>query len=153
MNLSADSTYGSIAELGFFDKDGQLLIGEPIANREASLDTIPLAFDNKWLTNFEVDWNPNGNWVGMDFHKPQAVASVRIIPRSDDNDIHPGQKYELKYLSSRGIWKTLGRKTATGNVLEYDNVPASCLLWLRNHTSGTEERPFIYNGPQDIVWW
>lgn len=151
--LSADSTYGSIAELGFFDKDGQLLTGEPIANREASPDTIPLAFDNKWLTNFEVNWNPNGNWVGMNFHKPQAVASVRLIPRSDDNDIHPGQKYELKYLSPRGIWKTLGRKTATDNVLEYDNVPVNCLLWLKNHTCGTEERPFIYNGYNDIVWW
>ena len=151
--LSADSTYGSIAELGFFDKDGQMLSGKPIANIEAGADTIPLAFDNDWLTNFEVDQNPNGNWVGMAFSAPQAVASVRVIPRSDDNDIHPGQKYELRYLSSRGIWKSLGRKTAASNELIYDNVPVSCLLWLKNHTCGTEERPFLYNEYKIIEWW
>lgn len=151
--LSVDSTYGSIAELGFFDKDGQMLSGKPIANVEASPDTIPLAFDNDWLTNFEVAQNPNGNWVGMAFNAPQAVASVRVIPRSDDNDIHPGQKYELRYLSSRGIWKSLGRKTAVGNELMYDNVPVKSLLWLKNHTCGTEERPFVCNGNNDIEWW
>ena len=151
--MSADSTYGSIAELGFFDKDGQMLTGTPIANIEATPDTVLLPFDNDWLTNFEVGLNPNGNWVGMDFKTPKAVASVRIIPRSDDNDIHPGQKYELRYLSSRGIWKSLGRRTAVDNVLQYDNVPVNCLLWLKNHSGGKEERPFIYHGPEDIEWW
>ena len=151
--MSPDSTYGSIAELGFFDKDGQILTGKPIANAEANPDTIPLAFDNGWLTNFEVSLNPSGNWVGMDFKTPKSVASFRIIPRSDDNDIHPGQKYELRYLSPRGIWKSLGRKTAVDNVLQYDNVPVNCLLWLKNHSGGTEERPFIYHSNGDIEWW
>lgn len=151
--MSADSTFGSIAELAFFDKDGKTLSGTPIANPEATADTTLLPFDNDWLTNFEVGLNPNGNWVGMEFKAPQSVASVRIIPRSDDNDIHPGQKYELRYLSPRGIWKSLGRKTAVDNVLQYENVPVNCLLWLKNHTGGKEERPFIYHSPDDIVWW
>ncbi len=148
-----DSTYGSIAELGFFDKDGQILSGKPIANIEAGPNTILLAFDNDWLTNFEVAQNPNGNWVGIAFNAPQAVVSVRVIPRSDDSDIHPGQKHELRYLSSRGIWKSLGRKTAVGNKLIYDNVPVKCLLWLKNHTCGTEKRPLFYNDYKMIEWW
>lgn len=151
--LSADGTCGSVAEVGFFDKEGNRLEGRPIANAQAARDTIPLAFDNKWLTNFEVALNPNGNWVGMEFKTPQAVSSVRLIPRSDDNDIHPGQRYELRYMSSNGRWKSLGRKTAAGNELVYDNVPINCLLWLKNHTGGKEERPFIYRGRDDIEWW
>ena len=142
-----------MAEVGFFDKEGNRLEGRPIANAQADRDTIPLAFDNKWLTNFEVALNPNGNWVGMEFRTPQAVSSVRLIPRSDDNDIHPGQRYELRYMSSNGRWKSLGRKTAADNELVYDNVPINCLLWLKNHTGGKEERPFIYRGRDDIEWW
>ena len=150
--LSADSTYGSVAEVEYFDRDGNILEGRPLACRAASADTIGLAQDGKWLTNFETG-QPNGNWVGQDLGTARSVQAVRVIPRSDDNDIHPGHKYELRYMNSNGRWKSLGRKTATDNVLEYDNVPVKCLLWLRNLTTGSEERAFIYNGPDDIVWW
>lgn len=150
--LSADNTYGSIAELTFFDKDGNIIEGKAIANVEANPDTIPFAFDGKWLTNFETG-QPDGNWVGLDFGTAKSVSSVRIIPRSDDNDIHPGHKYELRYMNANGRWKSLGRQTADDNVLKYDNVPVNCLLWLHNLTTGKEERPFIYKGYNDIEWW
>ena len=150
--LSADSTYGSVAEVEYFDCDGNMLEGKPLACKAASADSIGLAQDGKWLTNFETG-QPNGNWVGQDLGTAKSVASVRVIPRSDDNDIHPGQRYELRYMGSNGMWKTLGRKTATDNMLEYDNVPINCLLWLKNHTCGQEERPFIYSRSKDLQWW
>ena len=85
--LSADGTYGSVAEVAFFDQNGEKLTGRGIANAEADKEAIARAFDDDWLTNFETD-QPDGNWVGMDLNTPKTVSSVRIVPRSDDNDIH-----------------------------------------------------------------
>lgn len=150
--MSPNGSYGSIAEVAFFDEDGYKIDGRAIANSEANEDTINLAYDGNWLTNFETS-NPDGNWVGMDFSVCRRVSSIRIIPRSDDNDIHPGQEYELCYLDSKSRWKSLGKKIADDNSLKYDNVPCGGLLWLINHTCGFDERPFIYNINGDIEWW
>ena len=149
--LSPDGSWGSVAELAFFGENGEKLEGHGIANIEAGQDAIDRAFDDNWLTNFEIN-QPDGNWVGMDFNTPRKVESVRIIPRSDDNDIHPGQEYELCYLNSKGRWRSLGKKIAEGNTLQYDSVPNS-LLWLINHSNGLDERPFIVNMDGSIEWW
>lgn len=150
--LSADESYGSIAELAFFGQDGEPLRGRGISNAEAGKDVVDMAFDGNWLTNFETD-SPDGNWVGMDLGTPTEVSSVRIVPRSDDNDIHPGQEYELCYLDSRGRWKSFAKKTAVGNSLSFVGVPKRCFLWLINHTEGTDERPFLINEDGTVEWW
>lgn len=150
--LSPNGSWGSVAEVAFFNEDGDKITGRGIANDKAGQDAIDRAFDNNWLTNFEID-QPDCNWVGMDFNTEVKVASVRIVPRSDDNDIHPGQDYELCYLNSRGRWKSLGRMTATDNSLQFDSVPANCLLWLINHTCGVDERPFLLDSDNNIQWW
>lgn len=150
--MSPDGSWGSVAEVAFFDENGEKMTGRGIANAEAGEDAIERAYDDNWLTNFEIN-QENGNWVGMDFGTPKRVASVRIIPRSDDNDIHPGQEYELCYLNSRSKWKSLGSKVAVDNYLEFDSVPNNALLWLINHTGGVDERPFFYNEDGVIEWW
>ena len=150
--LSLDGSYGSVAEVAFFDQDGEELTGRGIANPEADKETIARAFDGDWLTNFETD-QPDGNWIGLDLYTPQTVSSVRIVPRSDDNDVHPGQEYELRYLNARGRWKSLGKRIAEENYLEYDSVPGKCLLWLLNHTCGSDERPFVYDENNALQWW
>lgn len=150
--MSPEGSWGSVAEVAFFDEAGNIMEGLGIANPEAGPDAIERAFDGNWLTNFEIN-QADGNWVGMDFHTPRQVASVRIIPRSDDNDIHPGQEYELCYLNERSRWKSLGRQIATDNSLQFDSVPANCLLWLINHTCGMDERPFIFTDSHNIQWW
>lgn len=88
----------------------------------------------------------------MDFGKPSCVKYVRVIPRSDDNDVHPGQEYELCYLNSKSRWKSLGRKVADDDYLQFDGVPDNCLLWLINHTCGLDERPFIYYDSDSVEW-
>lgn len=149
--LAADGTYGSIAELAFFDESGERLVGTPAACTSASQDAIARAYDNDWLSNFETD-NPDGNWIGMDMGRNVSVASVRIIPRSDDNDVCPGNEYELLYFDG-DKWKSCGYRKADDNMLHYDNIPRQCLLWLRNHTRGWAERPFLIDGNGDIIWW
>jgi hypothetical protein len=164
--LGADGTFGSIAELAFF-ADTARLKGQSIACPFAEKEVIDKAFDNNWLTNFETSagdhdkWltetdadatgHSNGAWVGMDFGRTQKVDFVRVVPRSDDNDIHPGDEYELKYWNNRE-WISLGKKKAEGNVLHYDNVPKNALLWVKDYTQGWDERPFLYNEGKPI-WW
>ncbi len=149
--LSAGGTYGSIAELKFFDETGSSITGTPIACDSAKADAIASAFDDNLLSNFETE-QPDGNWVGMDMKRAVRISAVSISPRSDDNDICPGCEYELFCWDGKR-WKSLGYRKPEGNTLYYDNLPCNCLLWLRNYTRGTNERPFIINQNREIVWW
>lgn len=148
--LSPDGSYGSIAELSFFSPDSAMLRGTPICQDGTNTDNARKAFDGNWLTNYETE-RSDGNWVGADMGQSQAVGFVRIVPRSDDNDIHPGDEYELKYWDGY-FWITHDIRTATDNVLHYDGVPDGALMWLHDLTRGWDERPFrIKNGK--VEWW
>lgn len=84
--------------------------------------------------------------------KPVDVPYVSVSPRSDDNDICPGNEYELFYFNGR-YWLSLGARRAEGNSLHYDNIPLNTLLWMRNYTRGKNERPFIIRETGEIEWW
>lgn len=148
--LGADGSHGSIAELQFFDVD-TIATGTPIGCKSASKESIEKAFDGNYLTNYETEDNPDGSWVGMDFGTKKQIRNVRIIPRSDDNDIHVGDVYELLYYNGTQ-WVSLGKKTATSNVLHYDDVPSHALYWVKDHTQGWDERPFIIRDKEQIEW-
>ena len=151
--LSPKGSYGSIAELGFFQSNGgsdTLLSGNPVSSLGSDNDAVQKAFDGDWLSTFEAG-EPDGAWVGMDFGQPVQVNKVRIVPRNDDNYIRPGDEYELKYWDTTG-WVSLGRQVATDNDQGYSNVPVGALLWIENHTRGMDERAFLYkNNRQE--WW
>lgn len=149
--LSPEKSYGNIAELCFFDAEGTLISGTPISNID-NRDIINRAFDNDWLTNFDVD-NADGNWVGMDMGKGVSVASVRIVPRSDDNDIHPGDTYELRYWNDNNTWTSCGIKEADSNVLHYDSIPQGALMWIIDYTRGMDERAFLIDEEGNVEWW
>lgn len=63
---------------------------------------IVRAYDNDWLSNFETGQSDD-NWIGMDMETLESVAYVRIVPRSDDNDIHPGDEYDLRYWNANNF--------------------------------------------------
>ena len=149
--MTPDGSWGSISELSFYDSDGKRLDRKGIANPEAGQDAIDRAYDRNLLSNFEIN-QPNGNWVGMDMGKPIDVKYASVSPRSDDNDVCPGNEYELFYFDGQN-WRSLGYERAEGNSLLYDNIPLNTLLWLRNYTRGNNERPFILKENGDIEWW
>ena len=149
--FSPDGSWGSISELSFYDENGNRLAGKGIANPEAGYDAIERAFDGNLLSNFEIN-QPNGNWVGMDMGKPVTVKGFSVSPRSDDNDVCPGNEYEL-FCFNGTDWISLGYRLAESNALHYDNIPLNTLLWLRNYTRGNNERPFIVRENGDIEWW
>ena len=148
--LSPDGSYGSIAELRFFDRDSTMMEGTPIAKEGTKADIVFKAFDDDWLSNFETE-QPDGNWVGMDFGKPVEIQFVRVVPRSDENDIRPGDEYELKFWDGH-FWVTHDIRTADDNVLHYDNVPRGALIWLHNRTRGWDERVFRFKDG-NLEWW
>lgn len=148
--LSPDGSYGSIAELKFYDADTAEILGTPIANKAADSTAIRKAFDGNYLSNFETE-NPDGNWVGIKTSKPQKPSFVRIVPRSDDNDIRPGDTYELLYYNGKQ-WVSLGKQMPKTNVLHYDNVPSNTLYWVKDHTRGWDERPFLLREGDKVEW-
>jgi hypothetical protein len=149
--VSPDGSWGSISEVSFHDAQGNKISGRGIANPEAGQDAIDRAYDGDLLSNFEIN-QPNGNWVGMDMGKPVDVSYVSVSPRSDDNDVCPGNAYELFFFNGQK-WISLGANIAEGNSLHYDKIPLNTLLWLRNYTRGTNERPFIIKNDGNIEWW
>lgn len=103
--------------------------------------------DGKWETCYVSP--KNEALAKIMFDKP--VHNLFLIPRTDDNYIHPGDTYELFYHAGFDGWKSLGRKTAESSSINY-KVPLNTVLWLKNHTRGREERPFTIQGDWQ-VWW
>lgn len=142
-----------VAELAFYaekeDKEkipAVVIDGCPSVNEEPQY-TMDKAGDDDWLSFF---WgaDPNGT-VTFDLGSPHRIGKVLFVPRNDDNFVKPGDVYELFYHAGVDGWKSLGRKTAGGYQLLYDNIPAGALLWLKNHTGGKEEQVFyMENGKQ-----
>ena len=125
----------SLAELYFFDHQGELIKGEADSVFQAIFDGDPLTNIYQRKKSFIVD-----------FSKPVNLSKIICLPRSDGNGIYPNNEYELFYHDLKG-WKSLGRKTASEFQIEYDNVPQGALYWLHNHTTGIEERIFtVSNG-------
>ncbi len=143
--LSADGTYGSIAELAFF-ADSMQVKGNPICRAG---DPAP-AFDGDYLTNYETG-DANGNWVGMDMNKPVTITHARIIPRGDDNYVRVGDMYEFLYWDN-SKWVSLGTTMAEDNKLIYDSIPRGALMWLRDLTRGMDER-LIRKDDNIVEWW
>jgi hypothetical protein len=149
--MSPNGSYGSIAELAFFTADTVRINGSPISSTNDA-GAIARAFDNDWLSNFETG-QADGNWIGMDMGSPKTAAYVRIVPRGDDNDIHPGDVYEMRYWNADNEWTSCGTQTAEGNTLHYDNIPKGALMWVSNYTRGMDERPFLIDDDGNVVWW
>lgn len=139
-----------LGELKAYDDTGSQIGGHPIAPPViAEEDDLKNIYDGDPLTYFAIDGGLD-LWTGIEFNRQARVAQIEFCPRNDDNQVSPGDEYELFYWDNE--WRSLGRKTATDFRIEYDNVPVGALLWLRDLTRGREERPFTYEN-QNQIWW
>jgi hypothetical protein len=143
--LSGDNGNCNMAEVQVITENGRQLKGKVIGTTGSYLDKPnnrrEAVFDGDPLTFFDAN-EFDGAWAGLDLGEPKAIKKINYVFRNDDNNIRLGDEYELLYWDDR--WHSLGKWVAEKGVLEYKNVPVGVLLWLRNHTRGREERPFIY---------
>ena len=132
-----------VAELLIKDENGERLKGDVKGNE----CIYPLnLFDDNPLSNTKIVGD-----LDIDFGKPVAIERVVVIPRGDGNGIYPKYQYELFYQDKDG-WVSLGRKTATDVYLEYENVPSGALYWLKNRSTGVEERVFTFENGMVRFW-
>lgn len=138
-----------LGELEFYGPEGSHpLQGNPIGN----IPDPQWAFDgfpgrSLRQDSLKIDFA----WVGLDLGKNSSINRIRYLPADDVNSIEPGKTYELFYWD--GYWVSAGRQQAFGTVLEYHNIPAGALFWLRcMDCDRTEERPFTYEEGEQ-VWW
>jgi hypothetical protein len=101
-----------------------------------------LAFDGNRLTyTFQKT-------LTIDFGKPERIDRLRILPRNADNGITIGDRYQLFYWDNE--WRSCGEKIATYNFVQFENIPAGTIYWLRNLTKGQEEQPFFYQNDKQV---
>ena len=152
--LSAQTgAFNNMAEVEFYS-DGIKLTGEVIGTDSSAMafpnDTKYAVFDGDPLTFFDALY-PNIAWAGLRLEKPCRIDAIRYLFRNDDNGVRKGDGYELLY-SKKGEWLSFGKQVADTSLLFYGNVPSNTLYWLRNHTRGREERPFIYEDGKQVFY-
>lgn len=125
----------NIAELHFTGPQGEIegKVLTPCLPGQASYLN-----DGDPLTYFESQ-----EILEIDFGSPQNITEISFLPPNDGNGIYPGHIYELFYFDEDG-WQSLGKKEGNNSYLEYDHIPSEALYWLRDLTTGIEERIFTY---------
>ena len=154
--VSPKDGLGNMAEIEFYRRNGKRVIGRVIGTdgSYSVYDTTTnkyAVFDSNPLTYYDMPRSVIHPWTGMDLGKPEDISEIRFLPRNDDNNVRPGDEYELVYWIKDG-WRSLGRKIAEGNTLSFENVPSNSLLLLHDLTRGKEERPFTM---ENMIqrWW
>ena len=142
--IKGSRDYAYLAHLSFYDKDGQKIEGKAIGPDSTAFQEIS--------SDDPVRFGTIRQWMGLDFEKPVCLSRIRYLPRNDANGIFPGNEYELFYYDFPGGWKSLGIQNPIKDELDYTDVPSNALLWLRNLTTGQEERIFTYRNGRIIFW-
>lgn len=128
-----------LGELYFINAKNEILQGQTDSLKCTAIDGNP-------LTNFHLH-----EYLTIHFDSAVNVNKLVCLPRNDGNGIYPGNVYELFYFEQDG-WQSLGVQEGYKFYLEYENVPGNALYWLRNLTTGVEERIFTCTDNQVIFW-
>ncbi|MDE6452493.1 MAG: transglutaminase domain-containing protein, partial [Odoribacter sp.] len=139
--------YHQMAEIGFYDIRKNEMTGKVLLPPEEFIKKYPeRLFDHNPLTYALI-----APYIGVDFGKPVTLSEIRYSPRNDDNDVVPGQVYELKYHNGHR-WISRGQQTARYSYIDFENAPTHALSWLQNLTTGREERFFTYENGKQRFW-
>jgi hypothetical protein len=139
---SADH-YCNVSEISFYDIFSKELKGEHIGlpgSHNNLGDTGDKAFDGDISTFYDADGSGE-SWTGLDFGEERKVAFIQYSPRLSGIGIYKGHKYEL-FCWAGNAWKSTGKKTATGQTIEF-NAPRGALLYLSNNTLKRRGRIFF----------
>ena len=105
-------------------------------------------YDSDPLTYYSAK---GSNYCGcVDFGRPVHIDRIEYILRGDGNAIMPGDTYEVSWWHD-GKWELLDRQKATDIWLDVKDVPSGALYYVKDVTSGRENRIFTFDGEQ-ILW-
>jgi len=149
--VSPDKGYCNVAEVVFLNQGKELQYKQIISNGDSAKEHYAQqAFDRDALTFYESK-AATGGWVGVDMGKPVCIDQITYLPRNDDNNVSPGQIYQLDYYDN-GKNKPIGTVTATSYSVTFRDVPTNALYILHDLTRGQEERIFTYDNGETI-WY
>lgn len=141
----------NISEIHFLDGNKNIPIVHVISGSSGGNGTqAKNVFDNDEQTYY-VSKNSQDAWIGADLGKPTSVNKIVFLSRNDDNDIIPGQTYQLCYFD-KGREKNVDIQTANLSTLSFSNVPTNTIYILHNLDKGEEERIFTYSN-YHISWF
>lgn len=112
--------------------------GKRIIPPESSIIGKREAFDNNPISYIFSD---NTCKLTIDLGYPQILSKIECLLQNDGNSVWPGHCYELFYHNGNK-WVSLGIKEAQDRWIEFENIPGNALLWLRDLTTGRQERIF-----------
>lgn len=147
--MGTSESYCDVADISFFCENGSSIEYSRILGT-AGFDVFhpcTNAFDGSSQTSFSGSV-PNESWCGIELKESCSIGSIAYTPRNRDNFINEGDVYELFYYDRE--WKSLGLQSAESDILLYENVPLSCLLLLKNHSGGVQERFFTFEGGKQV---
>jgi hypothetical protein len=143
--VSPQNSYGNVAEIAFYNAEGEKLSGAPFNSLwNPHTDTSKICervFDGDIFTFYDSE--KNGSWVGLDLGKPQTIAEIRYFPRHDDNYIYEGHTYNLFFLKDKE-WQLHEQQVATSHSLTF-RIPVNGLFYLRNVTTNKTGPWFTLN--------
>lgn len=138
--------YTTIGECFMYDKNGKKVV--PILQKQGHPMPYSTAFDDDPITYTHSE---NQGDLIFDMGEPVALSQVECLLRNDGNDVWPGHWYELNYYDGKG-WYSLGIQEAKERYVEFSGVPENALLWLKDLTTGRQERIFTYKNGQVYFW-
>lgn len=153
---STEAQSSDFAEIYFYERDSTRhtrgeLIHPHLKIRSERYDLPEKICDDDPLTYMAVDKDSVLRWVGFDFGRPVTMERVAYIRRGDGNEICPGDEYELYYWTSEG-WSLLEKQRAENVYLDFKDVPADGLYFIKGLSRGVQNRTFVIeNG--EVRWY
>lgn len=90
--------------------------------------------------------------INLWLKEPQVVTRIRFAPRNADNGIHSGQSYQLYYWENG--WQPAATQASQYEYIEFENIPANRIYWLRDNLPHEQEFLFIMkNGKQQFLYY
>lgn len=140
------SAYFALGECFLYDTNGHKVT--PDTKKQSQQEPDETAFDDDPVSYAH---SSREGIFTFDMGRALALSRIECLLRNDGNQVWPGHWYELNYYSQGG-WYSLGVKEARERFVEFGNIPANSLLWLRDLTTGKEERIFTYKDAQIRFW-
>lgn len=146
--------YCNVSEVAFYSaSDSEPLrgtvIGTPNGEDGDKEHDYVNVYDGNPSTSFNYD-HPSGGWAGLDLKSARPIDRIVYTARNRENYIYAGDTYELFYASDDG-WQSAGMQVAVSDSLVY-TVPADALMYLKNHSGGSDERIFEYKDGKQVYW-